>query len=108
MGLFVQDPAVQVLGARFLRLIALLYFLPAATNGIQGYFRGMGDLKVTLRSSILNMVARVPAAALLVLCFHLEIEALPWSYAVGWLLMLAYELPKLWRCLHQQEAPPEM
>lgn len=108
MGLFVQDPAVQVLGARFLRLIALLYFLPAATNGIQGYFRGMGDLKVTLRSSILNMVARVPAAALLVLCFHLEIEALPWSYAVGWLLMLAYELPKLWRCLHQQEDPPEM
>lgn len=108
MGLFVQDPAVQVLGARFLRLIALLYFLPAATNGIQGYFRGTGDLKVTLRSSILNMAARVPAAALLVLCFHLEIEALPWSYAVGWLLMLAYELPKLWRCLHQQEASPEM
>lgn len=101
MGLFVQDPAVVELGARFLRLIALLYFLPAATNGIQGYFRGMGDLKITLRSSILNMAARVPAAALLVLGLHMEIEALPWSYAVGWLLMLAYELPKLWRCLHQ-------
>lgn len=29
------------------------------------------------------MAARVPSAALLVLYFHMEIEALPWSYAFG-------------------------
>ena len=74
-------------------------FLPALTNGIQGFFRGIGDLKITLRSSMLSMAARVPSAALLVLYFHMEIEALPWSYAFGWFLMLAYEVPPMLRFL---------
>ena len=87
------------LGARFLRLISLMYFLPALTNGIQGFFRGIGDLKITLRSSMLSMAARVPSAALLVLYFHMEIEALPWSYAFGWFLMLVYEVPPMLRLL---------
>ena len=62
-------------------------------------FRGIGDLKITLRSSMLSMAARVPSAALLVLYFHMEIEALPWSYAFGWFLMLAYEVPPMLRLL---------
>ncbi len=95
MCMFAQDPEVITLGKRFLRLISLMYFFPSATNGIQGFFRGIGDLKLTLRSSFLNMLARVPVAALLVLYFHMEIEALPWSYAFGWAMMLLYELPKL-------------
>ena len=63
------------------------------------FFRGIGDLKITLRSSMLSMAARVPSAALLVLYFHMEIEALPWSYAFGWFLMLAYEVPPMLRLL---------
>ena len=63
------------------------------------FFRGIGDLKITLRSSMLSMAARVPSAALLVLYFHMEIEALPWSYAFGWFLMLVYEVPPMLRLL---------
>ena len=63
------------------------------------FFRGIGDLKITLRSSMLSMAARVPSAALLVLYFHMEIEALPWSYAFGWFLMLSYEVPPMLRLL---------
>ena len=99
MRMFAEEPEVIELGARFLRLISLMYFLPALTNGIQGFFRGIGDLKITLRSSMLSMAARVPSAALLVLYFHMEIEALPWSYAFGWFLMLAYEVPPMLRFL---------
>ncbi len=51
MKLFVMDEEVISLGVIYLHAIAAMYFLPAATNGIQGYFRGMGDLKVTLISS---------------------------------------------------------
>ena len=65
MRMFAEEPEVIELGARFLRLISLMYFLPALTNGIQGFFRGIGDLKITLRSSMLSMAARVPSAALL-------------------------------------------
>lgn len=93
--LFATDPAVVNLGVRFLRTSALFYMLPAATNGILGFFRGMGDLKVTLNSSMLNMGGRVAAAALFVLVMKMDIEALPFSYAVGWLLILLYELPML-------------
>ena len=101
--LFATDPAVVDLGVRFLRTISLFYLMPAATNGIQGFFRGMGDLKVTLNSSMLNMGGRVAAAALFVLVMKMDIEALPFSYAVGWLLMLLYELPLLVRFLRSSE-----
>ena len=61
----------------------------------------MGQLQVTLNSSLLNMGGRVAAAALFVLVFHMDIEALPWSYAVGWGCMLLYELPLLFRLLER-------
>lgn len=103
MRLFADEPKVVALGVRFLRLVSLLYLLPSATNGIQGGFRGVGKLQVTLNSSLLNMGGRVAAAALFVLVFHMDIEALPWSYAVGWLCMLVYELPLLARLLKTGE-----
>ena len=99
MKLFVTDPEVIHLGVRFLRTVSLFYLMPAATNGIQGFFRGIGDLKVTLVSSTFNMVFRVAAAAVFVLVWKMEIEALPYSYAVGWVVMLLYELPMLVRYL---------
>ena len=77
MKLFVTDPEVVHLGVRFLRTVSLFYLMPAATNGIQGFFRGIGDLKVTLVSSTFNMVFRVAAAAVFVLVWKMEIEALP-------------------------------
>ncbi len=103
MRLFVTDPEVIHLGVRFLRTVSLFYLLPAATNGIQGFFRGIGDLKVTLISSTLSMLGRIPAAALFVLVFKMEIEALPYSYAVGWSFMVIYELPMLIRYLRSND-----
>ena len=74
-----------------------MYLLPALTNGIQGFFRGIGDLKITLISSFVNMGVRVLAAAPLVLILGLGIEALPFSYLAGWIGMLIAEVPLLIR-----------
>ena len=52
---------------------------------------------------MLSMATRVPSAALLVLYFHMEIEALPYSYAVGWSFMVIYELPMLIRYLRSND-----
>lgn len=93
MKLFTQDPEVVRIGAVYLHLIAFMYILPGITNGLQGYFRGIGDLKVTLVSSMLNMGARVAAAVPMVFVFHMGMEAIPWSYLVGWAAMLAFEVP---------------
>ena len=103
MKMFVTDPAVIELGVRFLRTVSLFYLMPAFTNGIQGFFRGIGDLQVTLVSSTINMVGRVVAAAVFVLWWKMEIEALPYSYVFGWALMLLYEVPMLVRYLRSHE-----
>ena len=97
MRLFTSDTDVCRHGGTYLRLISIMYLLPAATNGIQGYFRGIGDLKITLISSFVNMGVRVIAAAILVFAFSLQIEALPYSYLAGWIGMLIAELPLLIR-----------
>ena len=60
--LFVRDTDVVKEGVTYLKLISFMYLLPAVTNGIQGYFRGIGDLKITLISSMVNMGVRVLAA----------------------------------------------
>ena len=103
MMLFVKDEEVIGHGVTYLHLISVMYILPAFTNGIQGFFRGIGDLKITLISSFINMGVRVLAAAPLVLVMHLGIEALPFSYLAGWIGMLVAELPLLIKTYRKQD-----
>ena len=95
MTLFVKDEEVIGHGVIYLHLIAVMYILPALTNAIQGFFRGIGDLKVTLMSSFTNMGVRVIAAAPMILLWNFGIEALPYSYLAGWIAMLLVETPLL-------------
>lgn len=103
MMLFVKDEEVISHGVTYMHLISVMYILPAFTNGIQGFFRGIGDLKITLISSFINMGVRVLAAAPLVLIMHLGIEALPFSYLAGWVGMLVAELPLLIKTYRKQD-----
>ena len=97
MALFVKDEEVIGHGVIYLHLIAVMYILPAITNAIQGFFRGIGDLKVTLMSSFTNMAVRVIAAAPMILLWNFGIEALPYSYLAGWVAMLLVETPLMIR-----------
>lgn len=97
MSLFVKDEEVIGHGVVYLHLIAVMYILPAVTNSLQGFFRGIGDLKVTLMSSFTNMAVRVIAAAPMVLLWNFGIEALPYSYLAGWIAMLLVETPLMLR-----------
>lgn len=97
MALFVKDEEVIGHGVIYLHLIAVMYILPAVTNAIQGFFRGIGDLKVTLKSSFTNMAVRVIAAAPMILLWNFGIEALPYSYLAGWVAMLLVETPLMIR-----------
>ena len=97
MALFVKDEEVIGHGVIYLHLIAVMYILPAVTNAIQGFFRGIGDLKVTLMSSFTNMAVRVIAAAPMILLWNFGIDALPYSYLAGWVAMLLVETPLMIR-----------
>ena len=103
MLLFVKDEEVIGHGVTYLHLISLMYVLPALTNGLQGFFRGIGDMKVTLISSFVNMGVRVLAAIPLVFMLGLGIEALPYSYLAGWVGMLLVETPLLVRIYQRGE-----
>lgn len=95
MMLFTKEEAVIAHGVTYLRLISLIYIFPGITNGFQGYFRGLGEMKVTLISSFTNMGLRVLAAAIAVLGLHYGMEAIPFSYLMGWAGMTVVELPLL-------------
>lgn len=95
MQLFVDDGSEEVisLGVSYLKLIAFMYMMPAATNTIQGFFRGIGDLKVTLISTVLNMSARFLAAWLMIHVMHGGFDRLAWANFFGWVAMLALQIP---------------
>ena len=101
MGLFVGSGGDEVvrLGTQYLHLIAVMYILPAFTNGLQGYYRGIGDLKVTLWSTMMNMLGRVVAAYFLAPLFG--IGGFAFANLAGWLVMLVCELPLLLQNLKQ-------
>lgn len=100
VGVFVtdHDPRFVDAGVGYLRIMAFLYLLPGLTNLLQGYFRGVGRLKVTLAATFSQMLGRVIAAYALAQYFGLK--GIAWACLVGWICMLAYEMPifsKSWK-----------
>lgn len=88
----VQNGALVVdMGNSYLKLMSVFYFLPAMTNGIQGYFRGLGDLKITLASTFVQIVGRVFFAFLLIPVYG--VPGIAYSCMAGWICMLLFELP---------------
>ena len=68
MKLFVPDGdrGMVPIGVEYLSLMAFFYLMPAFTNGIQGFFRGMGNMSITLISTIIQISVRVVFVWLLV------------------------------------------
>lgn len=93
-----EGPKVVDAGVQYLHVMAFLYFLPGLTNVIQGYFRGLGRMKITLNSTFVQIVGRVIAAYAMASYFGLK--GMAWACLVGWICMLSYELPlfrKAWK-----------
>lgn len=97
MILFVGNGASEVVeaGVQYLKLMAFLYLLPGITNIIQGYFRGLGKMKITLNATFVQIVVRVIAAYLIASYFGVKGFAL--ACLIGWIFMLGYQVPVLWK-----------
>lgn len=94
MRMFVNaDEAASIVaeGGKYLSVMAFFYIFPALTNGIQGFFRGMGDMKVTLLCTFIQTSFRVVFTFLLVpVC---GIQGIAFACAIGWSMMLLFEVP---------------
>lgn len=102
MILFIGRGELQVVeaGVQYLKIMAFLYLLPGLTNVIQGYFRGLGKMKITLNATLVQIVVRAIAAYLIASYFGVKGFAL--ACLLGWICMLGYQLPvfsKTWRKL---------
>lgn len=94
MGLFVKEKdatAVIGIGVEYLTLMALFYLWPAITNGVQGFFRGMGKLKITLFGTFIQSGLRVLFTILL--APTLGIQGVAFACMAGWSVMLLVEVP---------------
>lgn len=82
---------VIALGSQYLSWMALFYLLPAMTNGVQGFFRGMGKMYTTMLATFLQASLRTVCTYLLVP--RLGLTAIAFSCAIGWCAMLLFEVP---------------
>ena len=93
MGLFVTagNEGIVALGSSYLGLMALFYVFPAFTNGIQGFFRGMGNMSVTLLGTFVQTSLRVVFVYLLTP--GIGLLGVAYACAIGWSVMLLVEVP---------------
>lgn len=105
-GLFVSGegaPEVIRLGSEYLSRMALFYLLPAMTNGIQGFFRGMGKMYTTMAGTFLQASIRTVCTYLL--APQLGITGIAYSCAIGWTVMLLYEVPYYFITCRKRQLP---
>lgn len=93
MWLFVGSDAQEIIeiGGQYLTTMAFFYLFPAFTNGVQGFFRGMGRMKVTLLATFIQTSLRVIFTYILVP--RVGIYGICFACAIGWSVMLLYEIP---------------
>ena len=96
-----EDSGMMELGVSYLGLMAFFYLLPAFTNGIQGFFRGMGNMKITLISTIIQISVRVVFVYILVPAQG--ITGVAFASLIGWVCMLAAEVPYYFSYMKKQE-----
>lgn len=104
VSLFVTgEGAAEVidLGSRYLGFMALFYIFPALTNGMQGFYRGMGKMGTTIIGTFLQASTRALCAAILAPRFG--ISGIAFACAIGWSLMLLFEVPYYWYTCKKRE-----
>lgn len=91
MALFVTKGNTRIieLGTGYLSLMSVFYIFPAFTNGFQGFFRGMGNMKITLAGTIIQTCLRV--IFVYILTPVIGINGIAFACAIGWFVMLSAE-----------------
>ena len=100
MRLFVDPGETEVirLGTRYLRLMGLFYILPGVTNGLQGYMRALGKLKLTMVVTYGQMLTR--AVFTFALIGRMGLDAVPLACLAGWVMMTVWES---WLVIRQEK-----
>lgn len=98
MRLFAPPGSEEMIraGVDYLTIMAFLYLMPGFTNGMQGFFRGMGSMKTTLAGTAIQIFLRAAFVDLLVP--RIGITGAAYACMAGWTCMLLYEVPYYFYC----------
>lgn len=98
MKLFAPPGSTEMIraGVDYLTIMAFLYLMPGFTNGMQGFFRGMGNMKTTLAGTAIQIFLR--AAFVYLLVPRIGITGAAYACMAGWTCMLLYEVPYYFYC----------
>ncbi len=91
LSLFSKGQATVAEGGSYFRVLIFFYWLPAVTNGFQGFFRGLKHMKVTLLGTLTQISVRVLFTMLLVP--KIGISGIAYACILGWTAMLVWVLP---------------
>ncbi|MBQ9119365.1 MAG: MATE family efflux transporter [Lachnospiraceae bacterium] len=100
VSLFVEEssPGVIAVGSSYLAHMAFFYIIPSVTNGVQGCFRGLGWMKMTLLGTFLQISVR--AVMIYVLVPEIGMNGAAYACVAGWAVMMLVQIPCLvfaWR-----------
>lgn len=99
--LILKQPAMKILapddsremilmGTEYLSVKAWFFIMPCMTNAVQGFFRGMGKMKIVLLATIIQISVRTLLVSIWVPRAGITGEA--YACMAGWLLMLLFEI----------------
>ncbi len=109
VGLFIAGEGAERIvaqGSEYLAMMALFYIFPAFTNGFQGFYRGMGMMKMTLLGTFIQTSLRVVASWLLT--SRMGISGVAVACAIGWSAMLMVEVPYYFWCRKRSKVGVEV
>ncbi|RPF49069.1 putative MATE family efflux protein [Hydrogenoanaerobacterium saccharovorans] len=92
MALFVnanESASVITVGCEYLQLMAFFYILAGMTYIMQGFFRGVGKLKITMITTGSQILIRVILSYILVPKFG--VSGVCYATLVGWIFMFLFE-----------------
>ncbi|MBR3288982.1 MAG: MATE family efflux transporter [Lachnospiraceae bacterium] len=79
---------VIALGNGYLHIMAFGYFLVGFVNTLQCFFRGMGNMSLTLYSSLINLVIKIWVVYQFI--DILKFDSVAWGTIIGWVIMNSY------------------
>ncbi|MBO4838693.1 MAG: MATE family efflux transporter [Lachnospiraceae bacterium] len=89
IGLFSSHKEVIAAGTTYARTMALPYLFAFLGEVIQGFFRGIGRLRLTMIASVSQIVLRVILSALLIPLWN--IPGICAAVTIGWILLVLIE-----------------
>lgn len=82
---------IVALGSQYLSYMAFFYIFPGFTNGIQGFFRGMGKMYTTIIGTAIQASLRVVFTV--ILAPSIGMVGVAFACVIGWTFMLLFEVP---------------